>query len=393
MMNFFAASPRGLEDLLARELQDMGIASARAKRGGVEFSGELADGYRAVMFSRLASNVLVQIAKFRAPDENALYRGALKVRWDEHLSVKSSFAVHTTLVRARFNHSHFASLKVKDAVVDQFRNAMDQRPNVDTAEPDLTIHAHVDGDDAIVYIDLAGESLHKRGYRVRSTEAPLRENVAAACLVRAGWPQIAANGGALVDPMCGSGTFLIEAAMMASDTAPGIGRDRFGFEKWRQHDSKAWRNIVEEAAQRADAGIDRVPTIVGSDRNQAAVDATLQNVDQAGFSEFIEVRLADVSQARPPKDAKPGLVMTNPPYGVRIDEGAREAHRALGNTLAHHFLGWQASVITAGKDLGREIGLRARKVIQVDNGPIQCVQLNFDVEDKNIFRERRTENG
>lgn len=386
-MEFFAASPRGLEDLLARELQDLGIKSARAKRGGVMFSGTIEDGYRAVLWSRLASNMLLQILKFRAPDEDSLYRGASKVVWDEHLSVDDSFVVHTTLVRARFDHTHFASLRIKDAIVDQFRKIYDKRPNVDTVEPDIYIHCHVDGDDATIYIDLAGESLHRRGYRSRSTEAPLKENVAASCLIRAGWPAIAAQGGAFMDPMCGSGTFLIEAAMMATDTAPALGRESFGLERWRQHSAAIWGALIEEASRRSDVGLAKCPKIVGSDRSPDAVDASRENILNAGFGDFIQVEKHEVREVRPCADF--GLVMTNPPYGIRIDDSERQAHRSLGNTLIAHFDGWRASIITAGKDLGMEVGLRAKKVIQVDNGPIQCVQLNFEIEERNIFHERR----
>lgn len=386
-MEFFAGSPRGLEDILARELQDLGIKSAKANRGGVAFSGSLEDGYRAVLWSRLASNVMVKIHAFKAANEDGLYRGASQIPWDEHLRIDDAFAVQTTLVRARFNHTHFASLRVKDAIVDQFRRAYNKRPNVDTAEPDLYIHTHVDGDDATIYIDLSGESLHKRGYRVKSVEAPLKENVAAACLIRAGWPAAAKKGLPFLDPMCGSGTFLIEAAMMATDTAPALGRDFFGFLAWKKHDDKVWRALREEAAARSDEGLDACPPIYGFDISEQAVYATEQNVDTAGFGDFITVHSSDVRDIRAP--AEHGLIMTNPPYGVRIDDAERQAHRLLGDVLIREFNGWTASVITAGKDLGMEIGLRAKKVTQIDNGPIKCVQLNFEIDERNIFRERK----
>lgn len=386
-MKFFAASPRGLEDILARELKEIGIPDARAKRAGVEFSGTLEHAYRAVLYSRLASNVLLQLNTFKASSEDALYHGASRIKWDEHFSVSESFVVHTTLVRARFSHTHFASLRVKDAIVDQFRKKYEARPNINTHQPDIYLHAHVDGDDATLYIDLAGDSLHRRGYRIKNTEAPLKENVAAACLIRAGWPEIASKGGGFVDPMCGSGTFLIEAAMIASDTAPALGRNHFGFDRWKQHDAPLWKSLREQAAQRSAEGLKNMPPMAGSDFNPEAVEAARQNVKNAGFAKFIQIKQADVRDARP--NAEFGLVMTNPPYGIRIQDNERAAHRALGTSLAQHFKGWKASVITAGKEMGMEIGLRANKVTQVDNGPIQCVQLNFDVEEKNIFRERR----
>ncbi|MEZ4460740.1 MAG: hypothetical protein R3E66_13630 [bacterium] len=227
----------------------------------------------------------------------------------------------------------------------------------------------------------------KRGYRVRSTEAPLKENVAAACLIRAGWPEAAKEGLPLLDPMCGSGTFLIEAAMIATDTAPALVRTNFGFLRWKKHQADLWSELREDAARRSDAGLENCPKIVGYDISDESVDASRENVANAGFSDLIDVSVADVKHIKP--FAPTGLIMTNPPYGVRLQDSEKQAHRDLGDTLIREFQGWKASVITAGKELGMELGMRAKKVTQVDNGPIKCVQLLFDIEERNIYRERK----
>lgn len=263
MTEFFATAPRGFEELLAAELRDLGLASARVQRGGVAFTESLAGAYRACLWSRLANRILLPIAHFEAQDEQALYNRVQGIDWSAHLGVENTLAVDFTGVRARIAHSRFAQQRVRDAIVDQLRDASGARPTVDTDQPDVRVNVHMMEAAVTVAIDLSGESLHQRGYRREGRGAPLKENVAAAMLLRGDWPALAAQGGALIDPMCGSGTLLIEAAWMATDTAPGLLRTRFGFHHWRGHDDALWKPLIDEALERQERGAEKPPTILG----------------------------------------------------------------------------------------------------------------------------------
>lgn len=364
----------------------MGIADAKALRGGVRFTGGLEDGYRATLWSRLASTVLMALGTFKADSEDAVYKGIQRIPWDEHLTVKNTFAVSTTITRAELN-THYVSLKIKDAIVDQFRKATQDRPSIDVETPDLALQAHIDGGDGTLYLDLGNPGLHKRGYRLLSTDAPLRETVAASILVRAQWPKLAAEGWAFLDPMCGSGTLVLEAAMMAADMAPGLGRQDLGFEKWLQHDHALWRGLMDEATSRRDKGLETIPPIHGSDVSGPAVAATKRNVEAAGLSHHVHIDRTPLMNVQPP--APHGLVATNPPYGVRFEEDAAAVHYELGEALIERFNGWNAAIITESKELGRELGMRAVKTFNVDNGPIRCIQLNFEIAPERIYHERR----
>src|SRR5262245_2675328 len=251
MHSFFATTSKGMERLLAEELRPF-ASSVEERRGGVAFTGSLEVGYRACLWSRTASRVLLPLAHFPAADDKALYDGVRTVRWADHLAPGRTLAVDFVGTHARITHSGFGAQRVKDAVVDQLREARGSRPSVDPTRPDVRINLHVEqGDEpasavATVAIDLAGESLHRRGWRVEGVEAPLKENLAAAILLSAGWPALAAAGAPLIDPMCGSGTLPIEAAMIACRRAPGIDRRWFGFLGWAGHEAETWRQLVEE---------------------------------------------------------------------------------------------------------------------------------------------------
>ena len=246
----FVTAPVGTADLVAAELAAFGVTDAKALRAGVECTGTLEQAYRACLWSRVANRVLLPIASFAAPTPEALYAGARAVDWAAHLAADGTLAVECTAGRSAITHTQFAALKVKDAVVDQFRERTGGRPSVDVEAPDVQINLHIDRDVATLAIDLSGDSLHRRGYRGPQGAAPLKENLAAAILLRAGWPEIArAEHGAvgLVDPMCGAGSLVIEAALMAADVAPGLLRSYFGFLKWRGHDPALWQRLREEA--------------------------------------------------------------------------------------------------------------------------------------------------
>ncbi len=289
------------------------------------------------------------------------------------------------------NHSTFASQKVKDAIVDQFRENCGKRPSVDINNPDITIHLFLDRNRATLSLDLSGESLHKRGYRVQAGPAPLKENVAAAILMRAGWPDIAKKGGAFIDPLCGSGTLLIEAAMMAGDIAPGLIRKEHGLSTWKKHDHELWQRLLLEAEQRRLAGREKIPSIVGWDSSKSAVAAAAANIEAAGLKDKIHVEKKDLARAQAPH-LKPGLIVSNPPYGERLGniEELIPLYSSLGAILTQEFKGWRASILTGSRELSMATGLKAGKVNTIFNGPIECTLATFQIyseQEKEDIRE------
>ncbi|WP_455216992.1 THUMP domain-containing protein, partial [Kaarinaea lacus] len=274
---FFATAPRGMEGLLANELRELGAGDVRESRSGVVFHGGIETAYRVCLWSRIANRILYPLAAFSATDADALYRGVLDIDWSQHLEASSTIAVDFTTVRSAITHSQFGAQKVKDAVVDQFRQQTGERPSVERDRPDVRINVFIYRDQATAYLDLSGDSLHRRGYRVEGGVAPLKENLAAAILVRAGWPDIASQGGALVDPMCGSGTLPIEAALMALDIAPGLLREYWGFLGWKQHDARAWSELVAEAGKRREKGLKKSMVFLGFDASARAIEIAREN--------------------------------------------------------------------------------------------------------------------
>ncbi|MGH8454603.1 MAG: THUMP domain-containing protein, partial [Nevskiales bacterium] len=277
-LELFATSPRGVEPLLVRELTALGALQATERKGGVRFEGNLAVAYRACLWSRLASRILLPLTRFELADVAQLYEATKKIDWPDLFSADSSFAIEVAGHSQAVNHTHYAGLKVKDAIADRFREASGKRPDVDKDNPDIRIHLHLDGGHASLSLDLAGESLHRRGYRKAGVEAPLKENLAAALLIRAGWPEVCSAGGALLDPLCGSGTLVIEAAMMAVDIAPGLARKHYGFEAWLEHKPKLWKELRTKAESRRQAGLkSNLPLLRGADINPAAIRAAQDN--------------------------------------------------------------------------------------------------------------------
>ncbi len=374
----FATAPRGLENLLRDELEALGAANAREQRGGVAFNGDLALAYRACLWSRIANRILLPLAEFRADDADALYHGVQTVDWARHMAADGTLAVDVTAVRARIGHSRYAAQRVKDAVVDQFRERVGERPSVDTERPSIRINVHLVQDKATLALDLSGESLHRRGYREAGVAAPLKENLAAAVLLRGGWPEVAAAGGPMVDPMCGSGTLLIEAAWIAGDVAPGLLRTYFGFIGWRQHDDAAWKALVDEALERQEAGESRIPAIVGYDQDATAVRVAIDTVRRAGLSGIVHVERRELARAEPPGGDQPGLLAVNPPYGDRLADAQAlvPLYARLGELLRERFRGWQAVVLTGAE---AEIGLKPERAWTVYNGPIRCRLERFQV--------------
>lgn len=376
---FLASCPRGCGDLLARELAALGAEEVRERPLGVAFTGELTVAYRACLESRVASRVFLQIAELEAPTADEFYRGARELPWGEHVAAGATLACDFTGRHPTITHTRFGALRLKDAIVDHLREATGARPDVSVERPGVRVHAHAQRTRITLSIDLSGEGLHRRGYRAAAGEAPLRENLAAAILLRAGWPQIAAAGGALLDPLCGSGTFVIEAALIAADVAPGLGRDYFGFLGWRGHDAARWQ-AVRAAAQ----ACRRVPAsagaLCGRDHDARLVQLARENAHRAGIAEHVSFATGELADAAP-ADGRAGLLCTNPPYGVRLEEreSARHVHRELGRVLRERFRGWQAAVITGSPELGLEIGLRAQRTHVVWNGALECRLLRFDL--------------
>ena len=385
---YFATAPRGFEDLLALELDALGAVKIRQTPGGVHFNGTLETGYRVCLWSRLSEHVLLQIAHFQARSPETLYEEIRGILWREHLDTSSTLAVDFTSRHRDFGHTHFAALRVKDAIVDQFREATGKRPSVALADPDVRIHVHAAAEGLSVSIDLAGSGLHRRGYRVQNVAAPLKETLAAGVLLRAGWPQCYRAGGALVDPLCGSATFLIEAAWMALDIAPGNLRDHFGFLGWRQHDAALWQKLRLEAEARAGAAKSVVaPLIEGYDMDELAVAAAQANLARAGLSKTVQVTNRDLAALAPPESAPStaGLVVTNPPYGERIGtaDTVKPLYQTLGARLKSQFPGWKAAVLASEDAPADAFGLKATRIHRVFNGPIRCRLIRYQIRDPN----------
>ena len=360
MSAYFATCPKGLEYLLRDELIGLGASDVRETLAGSHFSGTLETAYRACLWSRLASRILLPLAEFDAADEDALYRGAQQIDWSQHLAAHGTFAVDAGTALSKLTHSQFVGLRVKDAVVDQFRQRDGNRPGIDTDEPDIRINVRLRRDRATLSLDLAGSPLHRRGWRELQGEAPLKENLAAAMLLRARWPEIYAAGGALLDPMCGSGTLLIEGALMAADVAPGLRREYFGFLGWQQHDIALWRGLLDEARQRAETGLRALRSeFFGSDADPRMIQTAKRNAQEAGVAGFFTLDRLDVTHARPPAGLTSGLVITNPPYGERLGDRTE-----AGITFAEH-----AAARSAIADGDHELGFRRSFV-----GAAQCLR-------------------
>jgi 23S rRNA (guanine2445-N2)-methyltransferase / 23S rRNA (guanine2069-N7)-methyltransferase len=385
--DLFATAPRGLEPLLATELASLGLDGVGEQRGGVRFRADLSAAYRACLWSRIANRIVLRLTDFDAGDEGALYAGIREIDWSRHLGSEQTLAVDFTGIKARLSHSRFAAQRVKDAIVDQFRDRCGERPNVDTRQPDVRVNVHMHGDRVSVGIDLSGDSLHKRGYRDSSLLAPLKSNLAAAILIRAGWPELAKRGGGLVDPMCGSGTLLIEAAWIAGDTAPGLLRTHYGFLGWRGHDSEAWKDLINEAIDRQEAGMKTLPCLQGYDHDRSAVRQARANLERAGLAGLVQIECSELDAARPPEACETGLVVTNPPYGERLAEQHElvPLYLRLGETLRQHFGGWTATILNGS---GCQIGLRPERNWRVFNGALECRLERFDITPQGHEAER-----
>ncbi|MEO5346639.1 MAG: bifunctional 23S rRNA (guanine(2069)-N(7))-methyltransferase RlmK/23S rRNA (guanine(2445)-N(2))-methyltransferase RlmL [Magnetococcus sp. YQC-9] len=379
-MRLFAASPRGVESLLADELRLAGARRVRPLTAGVSFEGDFAVVCRVCLYARVASRLLLPLARVPADEIEALYQGLFEIPWEEHLRATGSLAVDFSGTNAVIRHTRFGAMKVKDAVVDRLRERCGVRPSVDFERPDLRIHARLNEERGVdVGIDLSGMALHRRGYRVSSGTAPLKENLAAAILLEAGWSEIAKSGGMLLDPMCGSGTFLLEAAWIAGDVAPGLMRDYFGFFGWSGFDPHVWEPIRAEAHERARAGRGGIPALFGFDAEEKVLAAARDNVLQAGLADRIALETRPLDQLERPEGVA-GLMVVNPPYGERQGEieQLEPLYRLLGSRLRSRLTGWRGAVLTAAPRLAEALGSKPSASKTLYNGPIACRLLVFD---------------
>ena len=354
-------------------------AKATATTAGANAEGSLHDAQRAVLWSRLASRILWPLAEFDCPDEQALYQGARDIAWERHVDAAHTIAVDAHVSGTAITHARYAAQRVKDAVVDRLRDATGARPDVDVEAPDVRIDLVVRKGRAIVSIDLSGGGMHRRGWRRIQGEAPLKETLACAVLLRGDWPRRYREGGALLDPMCGSGTLLIEGALMAADVAPGLHRHAGGVPtRWQGFDTAAWTAMADDARQRERAGRASLRAcFIGRDIDPHAVHAARGNAQAAGVAEVLDLASGEVAQLAPPGH-ETGLVACNPPYDARLAADA-SLYRALGDALRRATPQWGASLLCGDQELAFATGLRARKTYRIFNGAIECTLLVADL--------------
>ncbi len=377
-MKFFVSCAKGLEYLLADELLAMGLPVATATIAGVNAEGELRDAQRVVLWSRLASRVLWPLQEFDCPDEGALYQGVVDIPWEQHLDADLTLAVDAHVSGTAITHARFAAQRVKDAVVDRLRGEGMERPSVNVELPDVRINLSLRKGRATISIDLGGGPMHRRGWRMAQNEAPLKENLAAAVLLRAGWPKVHAEGGGLLDPMCGSGTLLIEGALMAADVAPGLQRHgSIPPSRWHGFDQAQWKQLMAEARERELAGRAALKQVIhGSDIDPHAIRAAKENAEVAGVGEAIWFGVRDVADMQVPPQEN-GCVVCNPPYDERLAADAA-LYRRIGDALKRAVPQWRASLLCGSAELAFATGLRARKTYQLFNGAIECALIVCD---------------
>jgi 23S rRNA (guanine2445-N2)-methyltransferase / 23S rRNA (guanine2069-N7)-methyltransferase len=391
----FLTCPKGLEGLLAEEATALGLEETREHTSAIRGTADMETAYRLCLWSRLANRVLLVLKRFPMKDAEDLYHGVHDIEWADHLEPEGTLAVEFSGHGSGIDNTHFGALKVKDGIVDRLRTADGLRPSVDKLNPDLRVHLRLDRGEAILSLDLSGHSLHQRGYRLQQGAAPLKENLAAAILIRSGWPRIAAEGGALADPMCGVGTFLVEAAMIAADIAPNLKRERWGFSAWLGHVPAIWRKLHDEALERAQAGLAKPPLwIRGYEADPRLIQPGRNNVERAGLSEWIKIYQGEVATFEPrPDQNQTGLVICNPPYGERLGDEASllYLYQNLGERLRQACLNWEAAVFTGAPDLGKRMGIRSHKQYAFWNGALPCKLLLIKVlPDQFVTGERRT---
>ena len=353
----------GLEEILAEELLALGANDLQIGRRMVSFTGDKELLYKANFHCRTALRVLKPIYHFKAKDADTVYKEVKKVEWEKYLSLDKTFAIDSVIYSEDFNHSKFVAYRTKDAIVDYFIEKFKKRPSVRVNNPDLYINIHISHNDCTLSIDSSGESLHKRGYRVDQTEAPLNEVLAAGMILKTGWK----GESNFVDPMCGSGTLLIEAAMIALNIAPGIHRKEFAFQKWVDYDEELFDRIYNDESGEREFAFH----CYGSDISQAAIDIALENIRSAGLMKYIDLKVKPFQQYT--EAPKPGILVTNPPYGERISSrDLLGLYNMIGERLKHVFMGYKAWILSYKDECFDKIGLRPSEKIKLMNGSLEC---------------------
>ncbi len=380
-LKLFITGHKGFETLLFHEVRD--ILSGRdvviTKRyGGIEILGGIENAYRICLYSRLANRVFCELKSFKAENEAQLYAAIYDLDWSEHLGVQHSLAISATLSRSNLAHSHYVSLKVKDAIVDQFRDRVGTRPSVKKQQPDIHIHINIHKNLASLSLDLSGESLHRRGYRTEHAGAPLKEHLAASIIAHADWTHETAKTHRFIDPMCGSGTFAIEAALIAANIAPGLGRSYFGFSEWLQHDAGLWRQCLTEAQRQIDPACKA--NIVASDYDAKAIEIAKANAIRAGVEDLIQFSHQDIADLDIETGEKPSVIVCNPPYGERLnsEQGLAALYADMGSSL-RRFGPARLHIISANPDLLHRLRMQQTARKSVKNGPIDCVLASFEI--------------
>lgn len=379
MNSLFASTARGLEELLKTELENLGAQHCRVVQGGVHFDADTQLVYQSLMWSRLASRILLPLGECKVYSDLDLYLGVMAINWPSLFVENATFAVHFNGLNDVIRNSQYGALKVKDAIVDSFTRKNLARPNVDREQPDIRIQVRLEKEVASISLDLSGDGLHQRGYRDSTGLAPIKENLAAAIILRSGWKP----GTPLLDPMCGSGTLLIEAAMMATDRAPGLYRQHWGFTGWAAHDEEAWKAVRTEAQVRARRGLTEYTSrFYGSDIDGRVIERAKTNARRAGLGEIIRFTVGDVAQLTCPQDVQEtGTIISNPPYGERLDSEPEliALHHVLGRVVKQQFPGWALSLFSASAELLSCLQLRSERQFKAKNGPLDCVQKNYQL--------------
>lgn len=372
-ISLLAKCPAGLEEVLATELNDLGASKTEILYRAVAFEGDKRLLYAANYHCRTALRILLPVSRFSILTEQDLYTRIKAIRWEDYFSVSDTFAIDSTIISSVFTHSHFVSQRVKDAIADRFREKTGQRPSVDIENPDFRINLHMNSNEVTVSFDSSGSSLHKRGYHVSNAEAPLSEVLAAGMILLSGWD----GQSNFIDPMCGSGTLLTEAAMIAMNLPAGHFRESFGFMNWKDFDKALWDDILDEAM---DQQRDINCIIKGSDISEKNLRSAMANLKQARLHKDVSLETIPFQEVIPPP--APGVMITNPPYGERIRvEDITALYQDLGNTLKRRFTGYQAWVISSDMRALKMIGLRPMKKHTLFNGPLECRYAGFDLYD------------
>ena len=372
--SMLAKTFKGLEQVLAKELIELGANNVQIERRAVSFTGDLRMLYTANFCLRTASRVLVPIATFKAKKTDDIYEQVKALNWAEYMTPKTTFQIDATVYSGLFRHSQFITYRVKDAIVDYWMEHGGVRPSVQLTNPDIYLNIHIAGDSVTLSLDSSGESLHKRGYRVANTQAPINEALAAGMLLLAGWQ----GQGDFYDPMCGSGTLLIEAALIARNIAPGIYRKGFAFEKWANFDADLFEDIYSDDSRERDFQ----HKIYGSDAGFYAVQAATKNIESANLQRDIEVKQIRVQELRlAERNTEGALVMINPPYGERLaqDKDVLRLYQDMGTTLKHQFNGATAWIISSNEDALKCIGLRPAKRVRLMNGDLECLFNQYEL--------------